>query len=376
MIRRHAKLVSLLLAVTLSLTGCMGLGGVRSETIVIPDTEEQAQAGGNAPFDVKTIYRVMSQGTEAGVPLGWLDQDALLSLMGDSSGASSLERVDYPYESHLKWRVAETKPDYMALSPNGQSLALVVPQADGSFALKLVSTTNQQETALGQIGMYQIRSVKMGWSNNGRYFFYLSRNAVPGGDEIHVYDTATKSAKHYTAPDWKPTDTIASIHLSDDAESVAVVKISNRTSYVQFGGWSGSELSTSYEHFAARDSRVEWIHDDQIAFLGPEGTLYAYDRRNAALSILLEQTGMFRLSPDRKSVVYTQDKDTLYVASLYGNNVLNKTQIFRGLVPTLMEWSPDGGKLLLGGWKLYEQENPRPSQPAPIGMQNMVIEFK
>ncbi|MNI96443.1 hypothetical protein D3C73_1548880 [compost metagenome] len=65
------------------------------------------------------------------------------------------------------------------------------------------------------------------------------------------------------------------------------------------------------------------------------------------------------------------------MASLYGNNVLNKTQIFKGVVPSQMTWSPDNGKLLLSGFKAYEQELPRVViAPGVISNQNLVIEFK
>ncbi|MNI68976.1 hypothetical protein D3C73_1247010 [compost metagenome] len=86
---------------------------------------------------------------------------------------------------------------------------------------------------------------------------------------------------------------------------------------------------------------------------------------------------MFRLSSDRKYIAYSQDKDTLYVATLYGNNVLNKTQIFKGIVSSQMNWSPDNRKLLLSGMKAYEQEQPRVvTAPGVISNQNLVIEFK
>ncbi|WP_127588060.1 hypothetical protein [Paenibacillus koleovorans] len=70
-------------------------------------------------------------------------------------------------------------------------------------------------------------------------------------------------------------------------------------------------MTPVYEHDALRRSQLEWVHNDQLAFLGSEGTLCAYDRRNAALSVMIEQIGQFRLSPDRRSIAYSQDKLTV-----------------------------------------------------------------
>ncbi|NOU91913.1 hypothetical protein GC093_01495 [Paenibacillus sp. LMG 31456] len=375
MSKRGAVLFVLLMIVSVLLTGC--LRETRSETIIIPDSgDEVATSEKNELFDVKTIYRVLDKSTESGMPLGWIDQDALLSLFGEHTRSPSLNRVDHPYESHLKLRNADVQENHISLSPNGQTVATTVKRDDGTYAVNLVSLNDQQQTSIGRLSNEQIRSVKFGWSNNGRHLIYIARSGVTGEVQISVYDTSGKTMKGYTFAGWKPKDTISSVHIADDAQSVAIVKTTDKLSYVQFGIWNGNEFASKYEHLVTRDSGVEWIHNDQLTFIGPEGTLYAYDRRNATLSILIEQIGMFRLSPDRKYIAYSQDKDTLYVASLYGNNVLNKTQIFKGVVPLQMIWSPDNGRLMLSGLKGYEQEPRVVIAPGPIGIQNLVIEFK
>ncbi|OPH60293.1 hypothetical protein BC351_17500 [Paenibacillus ferrarius] len=377
MSKRGAELFVLLMIISVMLTGC--LQATRSETIIIPDSgNEAATSEKNELFNVKTIYRVMDKSTESGMPLGWMDQDALLSLFGEQTRSASLDRVDYPYESHLKLRNADVQENHITLSPNGQTVASIVQRDDVTYEVNLVSLTDQkQQTSIGRIPNEQIGSVKFGWSNNGRYLIYLTRSGVTGEAQISVYDTTGNTMKGYTFTGWNPKDTITSVHIADDAQSMAVVKTTDKLSYVQFGTWNGNEFASKYEHLVTRDSDVEWIHNDQLAFIGPEGTLYAYDRRNATLSILIEQIGMFRLSSDRKYIAYSQDKDTLYAASLYGNNVLNKTQIFKGVVPSQINWSPDNGKLLLSGLKAYEQDQPRVViAPGVISNQNMVIEFK
>lgn len=376
MSKRGAELFVLLMIVSVMLTGC--LRETRSETIIIPDSGDEAVTNEkNELFDVKTIYRVLDKSTESGMPLGWIDQDALLSFFEEQTRSASLDRVDYPYESHLKLRNADVLENNITLSPNGQAVASTVRRDDGTYAVNLVSLTDQQQASIGSILNEQIGSVKFGWSNNGRYLIYITRSGVTGEAQISVYDTTGNTMKGYTFVGWKPKDTITSVHIADDAQSVAIVKTTDKLSYVQFGTWNGNEFASKYEHLVTRDSGVEWIHNDQIVFIGPEGTLYAYDRRNATLSILIEQIGMFRLSSDRKYIAYSQDKDTLYVASLYGNNVLNKTQIFKGIVPAQMNWSPGNGKLLLSGLKAYEQDQPRVViAPGVISNQNLVIEFK
>lgn len=377
---------AVLLLILLLLSGCMQ--ETRSETIIIPDTGAASATGGNEVFfDVKTIYRVLDKNTDYGRPLGWIDPSSLIGLFGEQTQTPSLDRIDAPYDSHLKLRNSDVKAGFMAISPDSRFVASVAPEA-GSYDLKLVSLTDQKETVIDQLQPIQLRSFMSSWSNNSRYLIYASKLSEKGGVQIKVYNTEDNTTKSYTVQGWTPADTLISIYVANDAQTAAIIRQSNKRTFVEFGTWSGSELASQYEHLAAPDSQVEWIHNDQIAFMGNEGTLYAYDRRNAALSILLEGINAFRLSPDRKSVAYTQEKDTVYAATLYGNNVLNKTQLFKGTVPTLIEWGPDNGRLLLSGWKSYELDPQRSTAapaPAPaeaaeirpksVGMQHFVIEF-
>ncbi|RAV23044.1 hypothetical protein [Paenibacillus contaminans] len=376
MSKRWKELSAFLLTVCFLLTGC--LSQARSETIIIPESgDELSTSGKSEMFDVKTIYRVLDKQTDDGIPLGWIDRSSLLGFFGEQTRSPSLERVDYPYEARLKLRNADAKAGYIALSPSGGMIASLVQTETGDNAMKLISLSDQQESIVARISNEQIRSSKFGWSNNGRYLVYIVRNGESGSIQISVYDTKEKTTKSYTVPGWKPKDTISSVHIADDALSAAIIKDSGKLSYVLYGALDVSGWTAQYEHPANRDSSVEWIHNDQIAFIGSEGSLYAYDRRNAALSVLIDQIGLFRLSPDRKVIAYLQDKDTVYAASLYGNNVMNKTQLFKGIVPSQISWSPDNGKLLLSGRKSYaEQDVPRPVAPEVISNQNMVIEFR
>lgn len=393
--KRPLVVIAIFFLVTILLAGCSIKS--RSETIIIPDTGEASTVKGeHGAYDVKTIYKLLGKSSEQGIPLGWIDTTSLLNFFDEIDKPPSLERVDAPYEEHLKLLNIEAKSSFMAYTPDGQSI-VYVKEANGSYGLNLLTLKDQKDSVIAPIVIEQIRSLRFGWSNNGRYLVYIAKKLEKEEALIGVYDLTEHSLKSYSFAGWNQADIIGSIQLADDAQSVAIVRARGKQTYVEIDTWNGNEISRQYEHLAANDSQVEWIHNDQIAFIGQEGTLYAYERRNAALSVLVEGINMFSLSPDRKSIAFSQDKDTVYAASLYGNNVLSKTQLFKGVVPSLMAWSSDNRRLLLSGWKPYEWDKPR-STPAPapapaseavshssspqvveVGSkvnQNLVIEFK
>ncbi|MZQ86780.1 hypothetical protein GQF01_32200 [Paenibacillus sp. 5J-6] len=392
MSRRQLVVITILFLVTILLTGCSTR--TRSDTIIIPDTEESSTLKGeHGVYDVKTIYRMLSKTSEQGTPLGWSSPTSVLTLFEGHEKLPSLDRVDAPYEEHLKLLSIEAKSIYMSLSPNGQSIAYAKQQTNGTIGLNLTTITDQKELVITAIAIDQIRSLKLGWSNNSRYLVYIMNKPENEGAIIGVYDMMEHRMKSYWYDGWNQADIIDSIQLADDAQSMAIVRSSGKQFYVEIDTWNGNAANRQYEHLAANDSQIEWIHNDQIAFIGQENTLYAYERRNAALSVLVEGVNMFRLSTDRKSIAFSQNKDTVYAASLYGNNVLNKTQLFKGVVPSFIAWSSDNRRLLLSGWKPYEWDKPH-TVPAPAPEpatrsssaqeaaaatkvnQNLVIEFK
>ncbi|WP_256758003.1 hypothetical protein [Cohnella sp. WQ 127256] len=377
--KRMATLLILIVIITVVLAGCMRQS--RSETFIIPDSEEELISGDeNELFGVKTIYRLLDKSGEDVNVLGWIDRKTILGLFGEQSRAPSFERIDYPYETRLKLSKADKLAGFATLSPDGRYLStLTEEKGKDAYSLKLVSMSDQQETDIAMITYEQIRSLRAAWASNSRFLAYTLRNDTNGEVSICVYDIARGQTKEYSIRDWQEKDIITAVHIADDGQSAVIVKRSFDQYYVVFGGMKGSEFTSQYEHAISPDGWVEWIHEDQIAFAGPEGTLYGYDRRNAALSVLLEQIDAFRLSPDRKYIAYTQGADTVYAAVMYGNNILNKKSLYRGIVPSQLVWSPDNGKLLLSGSKPYAREVPLQSGPAvvaPMGNQSLIIEFE
>lgn len=368
----------------LLLTGCYG--GPRSETIIIPDQEDGQQlVHDNEFFDVKTIYKVLEGQLDSGKALGWIDSEALVVLFGEQSRTPSLERVDLPYEKRLKLRNVDELPDMTTVSPNGQYMSSIV-EANGTFQLVLISLTDNEETVIHTLTIEQIRWIRLGWSANSRFFSYVL--GIPGETDeyIVVYDVTDGKTKQYSMPErnvsWPivhETPESSSVYIADDGLSAAIIKESSGQTQLEYGTLAEEGFAIQLEHPASLTTRVEWMNNDQIIFVGPEGNLYGYDRRNAALTVLQKQVGTFCLSQDRKFIAYTQDGNTVYAAVLYGNNLVNQRPVYRGIDAAQLVWSLDNRKLLIEGWKPYERERSHPvPMPAPVippGNQTFVIAF-
>ncbi|MFH5187328.1 hypothetical protein ACHHV8_34770 [Paenibacillus sp. TAB 01] len=54
---------------------------------------------------------------------------------------------------------------------------------------------------------------------------------------------------------------------------------------------------------------------------------------------------------------------------------MNEKALYQGADPAQMEWSPDGKKLLINGWKPYESR-PMPSVLSPSERSPLIIELK
>ncbi|MGG4092418.1 hypothetical protein [Paenibacillus lautus] len=390
MIRKRFAGLSVLLAIILLLSGCEG--GLRSETIVIPSSEdEQVADSGSAPFQVKTIYRLPISDTKDDQLLGWEDSGSVLGLFQapDSKMRLSqylLQRLSPPYEKFETLQGVDADHWNLELSPNGKNIAGIKKTKDGNV-LKLISLSDGRETIMATIKpRHDLLLTELTWSDNSRYISYLvtdvatdvASGPVSGQTDVGVatnpvvkmalYDTTARQVKVYPLKGLRNTGSVSEVKMSDDGQSALIVVQNERTISISMGTINGSSFHIEYEHQAGGD-QMAWLNKDQFVFLGTEGEIYEYDRRNMALSVLLERVLSFQLSQDRKYIAYSQkdDNDTIsiFAGKLQGNNVLYKESVYQGVFPSVMYWSPHNDSLLVNGRKIYstsrQQTNPEPS---------------
>ncbi|WP_098743876.1 hypothetical protein [Paenibacillus sp. EZ-K15] len=389
MIRKRFAVLSVLLAIIILLSGCGG--GTRSETIVIPSTEDEHVAdSGSAPFQVKTIYRLPISDTKDDQLLGWEDSGSVLGLFQapDSKMRLSqyLQRLSPPYEKFETLQGVDVDHWNLELSPNGKYIAGIKKTKDGNV-LKLISLSDGRETIMATIKpRHDLLLTELTWSDNSRYISYLvtdvatdvASGPVSGQTDVGVatnpvvkmavYDTTARQVKVYPLKGLRNTGSVFEVKMSDDGQSALIVVQNERTISISMGTINGSSFHIEYEHQAGGD-QMAWLNKDQFVFLGTEGEIYEYDRRNMALSVLLERVLSFQLSQDRKYIAYSQkdDNDTIsiFAGKLQGNNVLYKKSVYQGVFPSVMYWSPHNDSLLVNGRKIYstsrQQTNPEPS---------------
>lgn len=362
----------------LMLTGC--LSTPRMETVIMEDTEPERNDGEASMFTVKTIYTVLDGDKEALAPLGWKDSNALLGITSGSAGGSQFVRVNEPYAA--KQRLFPAAPyagegaySSVALSPDGRYVSFVELN-DGQFILHLHSLDDGENIRLEITGSKYISLTQMSWSNNSRFFSYVDLDEK---DEaaLFVYDTAEGKKRQYSLLNALSNGFVLSVSVSDNGEDAVMVKDLGVDNMLAWGKLSGDAFIAHYEYPISAEGQVEWIHQDQIAFVGKDGTLLAYDRRNHLLSTLIDDVGRFRLSSDGKHIAYTQG-NAVFAANVYGNTVLNRKQIYKGIEAYGMEWSPNHAKLLLHGSR--SGSLPRSQERTLVGALNMnqsfIIAFK
>lgn len=374
--RRRTGLYALFAAVCLMVTGC--LGAPRTETIILNDAEQQPTGEEASPFTVQTIYSVLDGQAESGYPLGWIDAKALLMFTPEYPSRSHFDRVNEPYTaaqklSELDFFRQGLPMDNMVLSPDRRHAAYIGLTGD-SLQLYLYSLDDGENIHIETTKYKQILSTRMSWSKSGRFLCYATEAEAENIVQINIYDTIEGKARRYSVPFARQNESISSIYISDNGEDTVIVKRWSQGSVLEYGEWRDNEFVIQYRHPISDNGWVEWIHPDQIAFTGADGTLYAYDRRNDALSVLLNDVGRFRLSDDRKLIAYTQGGDSVYAARLYGNNVLDMKQIYKGIEAYQMVWSPDNRKLLIVGNQLLKQLASQ--EDKLLKNQGMVIEFQ
>ncbi|GIO34798.1 MULTISPECIES: hypothetical protein [Paenibacillus] len=395
MIRKRFAGWRAFLTLIIFLSGCAV--GQRSETIIIPSTEaEHTSDSGSKPFKVKTIYRLPILDAKDDSLLGWADSESVIGVFQDASGADrtltqSIQRFPPPYEQPEMMRQLDIGLWNLVLSPNGKFIT-GFKKAQDSVEVKLISLSDGQEKNIAAIKPRQELLSAPAWSDNGKYISYLFTDADEGhpGTEkstpkesaiqMAVYDTIAGQAKRYPLKGFQIEGSVSAVKMSDDGQSVVIVWQKNVGAvYIGMGTISGDAFQIQYEN-EARSDQAAWLNKDQFVFLGTEGTLYEYDRRNAALSVLLERVLGFRLSQDRKHIAYFQkviDDISIFAGKLQGNNVLYNESVYQGVLPSRMDWSPQNDSLLINGRKIYSTANQKSPEPSPDSYnQSFIIKFQ
>ncbi|GGG67047.1 WD40 repeat domain-containing protein [Paenibacillus radicis (ex Gao et al. 2016)] len=383
---KHIRIGLCLGILLLILSGCMSR--LRSETIIIPDTaEEVPEDRGGEAFEVRTIYRLPSMHEKSGGEFRWSGPESLVRVYWGDKGNQTIERYAPPYEKPQKLLGLDFyTTDLTGMSPDGRYFAGFSYQPDtedGQYSLSLVSLSDVTVHVVDTVHIVARQGPRaLAWSDNSRFLSYFSLSEQ-GETEINVYDTESQTKKSYTMPDLNKTAYFYSVKLSEDGSSALIVKAEKGklTSFV-LGRWKGSQFVSEYEHTLHDNFQVDWLDKDRIAFVGTDGTLFTYDRRNSGVSVLLDQVGSFELSKDRQYIAYTTEEATIDVAKLQGNNLLNKKSVYRGFVATQMAWSPDNGALFIQGRKPYDGVSA--AQPAApkvelydnFNNQSIIVAFK
>ncbi|MFF2092780.1 hypothetical protein [Paenibacillus sp. NPDC058174] len=356
---KHIRIGLCLGFMLLILSGCMSR--LRPETIIIPDTaEEVPEDRGGEAFEIRTLYRLPFMHEKSTSEFRWSSPESLVRVYWGDKGNQTIEQYATPYEKSQKLLDLDFyTTDLTGLSPDGRYFAgLRYSKNDvdaGEFSLSLVTLSDGTVQVINTVHSVARQGPRsLAWSDNSRFLSYFSLSEQDE-TEINVYDAESRTKKSYTMPDLNKTAYFYSIKLSDDGSSALIVKAEKGklTSFV-LGRWKGSQFVSEYEHTLNDNLQVDWLDKDRIAFVGTDGTLFTYDRRNAGVSVLLDQAGSFALSKDRQYIAYTTEEATVDVAKLQGNNLLNKKSVYRGFVASQMAWSPDNGALLIQGRKPYD----------------------
>jgi hypothetical protein len=351
----------------LPLAGCFGRPGY--ETIVISGTEsEQEISEPGSPFQVQTIFRLPDTLDNRTELLGWLNEEDLAGLLPDDGGqadeqgkrANLLQRLAPPYETPASLaRAAEYAPGMLKLSTNGQWLAGL---AGKELTLTAMENQDVRHIAVPLSPSQEISSRTLRWSANNRYVSFMALENGNNQAWIMVYDRMEGELQ--PIPIIKGNSVIkqpSSVLLSDDGNHALI----DDGTKVFMAKRNETEFEVQYDHASGGADSV-WVDDDRFLFLGQDGTLYQYDDRNRDLSILLEKVGLFRLSSDRKSIVYTQlDKESVFAGKLQGNNIIYPKSVYQGVIPDRLIWNRGGGALLIDGSKWYAPSDQSVPMPVP-----------
>ncbi|GIP48731.1 hypothetical protein J53TS2_23220 [Paenibacillus sp. J53TS2] len=382
--RKRLRTLVWLMICVMMLASCGGRP--QTQTIIIPDTDESQNSGGQTgPFEVQKIYRI-ELATKGGL-IGWSGADALLGYFSGPGGSQSLQEIKPPYDNLLQVLEVDPKQFVFDLSPDGQRIT-AIEENDGKYELKLLSLADGTEQKLSTFDPSQLTSKWFTWSDNSRYLSFASYTTQPeskGQSDIVVYDVQNGTQATYLVPipEGSRAELYSSVHVADDGNSAFLLYQRMDETWIVVGTWKDGVFTAQYKHELIGDGQAAWMNDDQVAFLGRDGTLYTYDLRNEAVTVLLDSAFSFSLSGDHQYVAYSKGDGTLFAGKLQGNNVLNAKPIYQGILPSQMAWSPDNRRLLIfGGRSLLK------GKPEPVEVQNpetspqsaewlpFIIEFK
>jgi Tol biopolymer transport system component len=369
MIRK--SILALLIIVILS--GCASTK-FNSRTVVIPDTEAEAApelAHSNGDFEVNKIYRMFEEEQNEIRILGWTDNEQVVGMRKTMDLSQMLQRFDYKNQTIQKVMSFSQNAEASMVSPDGLYIAVYVWDDKRNRTMKLYSLIDGKAITIDD--SQSPLSATMIWSNNSRYlsfFIWDDQNE----EKLVVYDVTTKKLKKIDIPNEGEKSWSRYAKVSDNGETVLIVKQMVDGQSIFFGKLNDNGIVSLYNHLLNRDGTADFLNNDQILFVSENNLLFAYDRRNKATTILGEQVGNFRLTRDRKYIAYSKDSQNTYIAKLQGNNLLNEQEVFKGINPGQMEWSPSGKKLYLNGWKSFDAEIK--SKMAVLYSMHYIIEFK
>ncbi|MGG4454108.1 hypothetical protein [Brevibacillus porteri] len=336
------------------LSGCSA--GPQTETIIISSNEEINNVDqASSPFQVKKIYRLPYEYISSGQLLGWSSSDSVVASFktGSIREGIELKRLTYPFKQSQIIPKIKMGGYQMILSPDGKHLS-TISMSNSGVSLKVLSLEDGKETEITTFSNHMyIQDVS--WSDNSRYLGYLTID--PSGrekDSLRLYDMESRTSMIYELKDFARGDTPISINVSDDGRGVLFTMFpehidQSRKRSILLGEMTDKKVEKQFTRpFGGKQNA--WINNDQFVFLGYDGTLYEYDRRNGALSVILERVSTFRLSHDKKSIAYSLDaENVIYAGKLQGRNVLYNEPVYHGIVPANMYWSLDNKKLLIQG---------------------------
>lgn len=353
--KKYGKWVSwILFLLLLLLAGC----GTRfqSETIIISDSEEVGQTNpDSSSVQVKKIYRLPTQNSDVGQWLGWSSNDSIVGSFrrADLSERFILKRLAYPFEQSENMTEINMSTSRIALSPDGKYVAEMIMSRKGA-SLKVISLKDIKETEIDSFSTSDQKFLQdMSWSDNSQYISYLILDSVDSNmNSLRVIDMKSQASKTYALNDFTEDDTLLSVQISNDGGSALITLYesdqSGKTTLV-LGKLIDDHFETRYKRQIG-DNLVEWIGNDQFAFLGRDGTLYEYDLRNGELSVILEKVNAFEFSQDKKFIAYSlEDEDVIYVGKMQGRNVLYNQPVYHGIILMDMKWNSDNTSLFIQG---------------------------